>query len=139
MRRTYKGYINTLPAYGVFVFGANTEGRHGKGAAKVARDYFGAEYGNPRGRQGNSYAIVTKDLRKPVHPSVSEQEICNQIQELYSYALQHPKLSFYVAYSGTGVNLNGYSNQEMADMFSKGGNIPENIVFEEEFSKLLSL
>lgn len=100
---------------------------------------LGAEYGNPRGRQGKSYAIITKDLRKPIHPSISEIEIYNQIIELYLYAMRHPDLDFYITYSGTGTNLNGYSNQEMADMFSKGGNIPENIVFEEEFSKLLKI
>lgn len=136
--KTYKGYISNLPYNGIFVFGSNTEGRHSKGAAKVARDWFGAEYGNPKGRQGKSYAIITKDLRKPVHPSISEFEIYNQITDLYLYAMRHPELYFYIVYSGTGNNLNGYTNQQMANLFSKGGNIPENIIFEEEFSKLLN-
>lgn len=52
--------------------------------------------------------------------------------------MRHPELYFYIVYSGTGNNLNGYTNQQMANLFSKGGNIPENIVFEEEFSKLLN-
>jgi hypothetical protein len=36
----------------VFVFGSNTEGRHGAGAAKVAKDKFGAKYGQAKGMQG---------------------------------------------------------------------------------------
>ena len=50
----YKGNImrgkNTI-----FVFGSNTEGRHGAGSAKVALECFGAEYGNPSGLQGESH------------------------------------------------------------------------------------
>lgn len=136
-RRVYSGYIIELPANGLFIFGSNTNGFHGLGAAKTARNHFGAEYGNPRGRQGRSYAIVTKDLTKKVHPSISKKEIIRQIAELYEYARRNPNLDFYIAYSGTGKNLNGYSNEEMASMFSEANSIPDNIVFEEEFSKLI--
>lgn len=66
---------------------------------------------------------------------------------LYYFAKMHPELEFLVAYSGTGKNLNGYSNQEMADMFfeatqgkvTKKIKISKNIVFEEEFSKLIKI
>lgn len=47
----------------VFVFGSNPEGRHGLGAAKVAREQFGARWGIGEGLVGNSYGIPTKDLR----------------------------------------------------------------------------
>lgn len=135
--RTYKGLIKELPDNAIFVFGSNTEGRHSLGAAKTARDKFGAEYGNPSGRQGRSYAIVTKNLKVYNHPSISEENIKNSISKLYLYAASNKNLDFYVAYSGTGTNLNGYSNQDMANMFSAFP-IPENIIFEEEFSKLLT-
>jgi hypothetical protein len=46
----------------IFVFGSNTEGRHGAGAAKTAM-VWGAEYGKNSGRQGQTYAIITKDLK----------------------------------------------------------------------------
>ena len=46
----------------IFVFGSNTEGKHGGGAARVALNDYNAIYGQPRGLQGESYAIVTKDL-----------------------------------------------------------------------------
>ena len=34
-------------------------------------------------------------------------------------------------------NLNGYTNQELADMFSSFS-IPSNVIFEKEFSTLLN-
>lgn len=48
----------------VFVFGSNTEGRHGAGAAKTAKEQFGAQYGVAEGLTGNAYALPTKDLNK---------------------------------------------------------------------------
>ena len=134
--KTYKGTITTLPPNGIFVFGSNTEGRHGLGAAKTAREKFEAKYGQASGRQGQSFAIITKDLTKKVHPSCTPEEIKQEIVKLYNYAEDSPLLDFYIAYSGTGKNLNAYSSQEMADMFSSSP-IPENIIFEEEFIKLL--
>lgn len=138
--RTYRGRLVTLPENGIFVFGSNTEGRHGKGAALDALTYFGAERGVASGPQGQSFAIITKDLRSTKHPSVDPCTIAHQIMGLYIYAMQHPEKKFYVAYSGNGINLNGYSNEDMAKLFA-GPNyieIPENIIFEEEFWKLIT-
>lgn len=136
--KTYKGLIlkrSDIPDNGIFVFGANTEGRHGKGAALIAYREFGAEYRNSQGPQGDSYALTTKDLTKKVHPSIPRVYIEMQIRSLYFFAEYHKHLDFYVAY-GLGKNLNAFSPQEMAEMFSEYP-IPKNIVFEEEFSKLL--
>lgn len=133
----YSGTISTLPPNGVFVFGSNTQGRHGKGAALTARKVFGAIYGQARGRQGQSYAIVTKDLTKPYNePSVSKEDIRKEIATLYDYARENPELWFYVAYSGTGTNLNNYSNGEMAELFNQSP-IPSNMVFELDFLQLI--
>lgn len=125
-----------LPNHSIFVFGSNTQGKHGKGAALTAWSKFGATYGQPIGCQGDSYAIVTKDLTMQNHPSVYSTHIEFQIKILYEYAKSKAHLSFYVAYSGEGTNLNGWTPQQMADMFSSFP-IPENMVFEEEFAKLL--
>ena len=134
--KTYKGFITILPDNGIFVFGSNTQGRHGKGSALIAKQKFGAIYGQAEGLQGQSYAIVTKDLTKSVHPSILESSIKEQIILLYYYANKNPNLDYYIAYNGTGINLNGYSNEEMANMFSSF-KIPKNIIFEEEFAKLV--
>ena len=135
--RTYKGDITYLKPNQIFVFGSNTQGRHGKGAALVAKEKFGAVYGQSKGLQGQSYAIITKDLTKFVHPSITKEQIIEQIEKLYQFALENKDKEFLVAYK-VGKNLNSYSSQEMADMFSSK-KIPENIVFEETFSKLLNM
>lgn len=48
----------------VMVFGSNTQGIHGAGAAKFAKDMFGAQIGVVEGITGNAYALPTKDLEK---------------------------------------------------------------------------
>lgn len=138
-RKTYKGMITSLQPNQIFVFGSNTEGRHGAGAAKTAKDKFGAKYGQAEGPQGQSYAIITKDLTKDdkKHPSRTKEQIIEQIHKLYEYAKANPNKEFLVAYSSTGRNLNYYTNQEMAEMFANE-EIPSNIVFEEGFNELVS-
>ncbi|MBW4564935.1 MAG: hypothetical protein KME32_28275 [Mojavia pulchra JT2-VF2] len=54
--------ITKLAKGQIFVFGSNTEGRHGAGSALFARQYCNTECGNPQGRQGQSWAIATKGL-----------------------------------------------------------------------------
>lgn len=135
--KTYSGPITSLPPNGVFVFGSNTEGRHGKGAALVAKNKFGANPGQAKGLQGNSYAIITKDLRRRVHPSRTMWEIEEEIAQLYDFAVKHPELDFYVAYSAGGQNLNGYDDLRMAFMFGFHEQLPENIIFEEMFGSLV--
>jgi hypothetical protein len=134
--KTYSGDITYLKPNQIFVFGSNTQGRHGKGAALLAKNKFGAIYGQSNGLQGQSYAVITKDLTKTVHPSISKEYIIEQIKELYDFATLNKEHEFVVAYRGTSYNLNAYTPQQMADMFSKF-DIPENMVFEEEFAKLI--
>jgi hypothetical protein len=134
IHKTYTGFINSLKPNQIFVYGQNTEGRNGKGAALKAMS-FGAVYGKI-GYVGKTYGIVTKDLRKRIHPSVSKEFIITQINELYYFALNNPDKEFLVAYSGIKPNLNGYSNLEMAEMFTQR-TIPSNFVFEENFYKLI--
>lgn len=135
--KTYSGLITSLPANGVFVFGSNTEGRHGKGAALIAKNKFGANYGQAKGLQGNSYAIITKDLRKKKHPSRNMWEIEEEIAQLYDFAVKHPELDFYVAYQAGDEHLNGYSDKLMAFMFGFHEQLPDNIIFEEKFGALV--
>ena len=138
-RKTYTGTINSLQDNQIFVFGSNTQGRHGAGAARTAKVKFGAIYGQAEGLQGQSYAIITKDLTKDdkKNPSRTKEQIIEQIHKLYEFARQNPNKEFLVAYSGTGRNLNYYSNEEMANMFASEP-IPNNIVFEEGFNTLVN-
>lgn len=148
--KTYEGKIETLASNQVFVFGSNPEGRHGAGAAQVAKNKFGAKYGQGRGLQGQSYGLVTKNLTpgftepntgikydKAGERSLSPEQITENIDELYQTAMANPDKEFLVAYTTDGTNLNGYTAQEMANMFSAYP-IPSNVVFNKEFAALLN-
>lgn len=121
----------------VLVITTNPEGRHGKGNAKVGMKY-GAIYGQAKGPMGRVYGIVTKDLRKKKHPSIKEEIIIEQIKEFYEYAAKNVDTYFVIPYGGKAdkLNLNGYTNKEMADMF-KAVKMPDNLSFEKEFVKLI--
>ena len=132
----YKG--NILPEKDIiFVFGSNPEGRHGAGAAKIAKINFGAKYGKGEGLYGNSYALPTKDLRIKInngYRSISTEDITNSIKDLYEVANEHTNKYFCVAYRNTIIkSLNGYSGLEMIEMFNNAGDIPSNIIFSEEW------
>ena len=133
---SYTGDI-TPDANTIFVFGSNPEGRHSAGAAKIAREQFGAIYGQGEGLQGNAYALPTKDLRVTENNglrSISEAQIIENIKKLYETARQNPDKQFKIAYRNTDeASLNGYTGLEMIDMFLKAGSIPSNIVFSKEW------
>lgn len=132
----YEGNI-TPDANTIFVFGSNPEGRHGAGAAKIAKEQFGAVYGQGEGLHGNSYALPTKDLRIRKDnglKSISETQIIKNIKKLYGVAKQNPNKQFKVAYRNTDkTSLNGYTGLEMINMFIKAGQIPSNIIFSKEW------
>jgi len=79
MERITPNIIKRLEKNQVFVFGSNTQCRHGKGAALTARTKFGAIYGQSKCLQGQS--IVTKELRSnPVTLDEIKQGVDNFIQ-----------------------------------------------------------
>lgn len=102
----------------IFVFGANQAGRHGAGAALTARHRHGAIYGRGFGRQGNSYAIPTKDFDLK---SLPLKQIKTYVEEFLDYARAHPELTFNVTRVGCG--LAGYREDQIAPMFN---NAPVN-------------
>lgn len=96
----------------IFVFGSNTAGRHGKGAAKVAREKHGAVYGEGNGHHGDSYAIPTKDGKLTTLPL---RAIQSYVDMFIGYAGARPDLNFMVTAIGCG--LAGYEAKEIAPMF----------------------
>lgn len=129
----YKGNIEPSDNT-IFVFGSNPEGRHGLGAAKVAREKFGAIYGQGEGLQGNSYALPTKDLRLSGNQSLQPSQIVENIKRLYECARENPDKDFKIAYRNTeSKSLNGYTGIEMIAMFIYSGPIPSNIWVSEEW------
>lgn len=115
---TVKFHIDgTLPTQGeIFVFGSNLAGRHGAGAAKIARTMFGAKYGFGYGMMGNSWAIPTKDINLR---TLSLSEIKDYIITFVDYT-QHIDLKFFVTRVGCG--LAGYKDHQIAPMFKSSIN-----------------
>lgn len=114
----------------VFVFGSNRQGRHGKGAALHARTHFGAIYGQGVGRQGNSYAIPTKETP---YERLSLAEIRFYVNEFLDYAGVHFEESFHVTEIGCG--LAGNTPEQIAPMFKFS---PPNVNLPESFKKVLN-
>ena len=112
----------SLPLSGeTFVFGSNLAGRHGAGAAKIAREKFGAKYGLASGLGGRSYAIPTKDHHLQ---SLSLDEIASHIRKFVTYT-NNPSVialigDFFVTRVGCG--LAGYKDHQIAPMFKGASN-----------------
>lgn len=115
----------------IFVFASNLAGRHGKGSAYEAVKKHGAIYGQGTGRQGQSYAIPTKDQQLQVMPL---GDIAGWVADFLEYALSHPELDFDVVAIGCG--LAGYKPAQIAWMFDLP--CPRNVFLPPEFLECLS-
>jgi hypothetical protein len=141
--KTYTGKIEKLGPDQILVGGTNWEGKHGSGLAKLGVDIAGAISGQAMGLQGQFYGIVTKDLSKKSHPSVNESIIVSQIEILYYFAQYvMPEKEFIIGYSAEGPYRSGFTASKLASFFATAAwgtpeTIPSNIIFEEEFSKLV--
>jgi hypothetical protein len=120
----------TLPVRNdaIFVFGSNLKGIHGKGAAKVAKERFGAIIGTAEGLRGKSYAIPTK--RTPYEPLTLEE-----VEYYVNRFVQHCSDSWSGFYFLTrvGCGLAGFDDRVIAPMFKgiaklemQSFSIPEN-------------
>ena len=106
--------------FGTFVFGSNLAGRHGKGAALLARTYRGARTGKGYGPQGTCYALPTKDVDLKI---LSLKEISKHVSEFLAYAQSRPNEVFQLTRVGCG--LAGYQDSEIAPIFYSA---PKNII-----------
>lgn len=111
----------------IFVFGSNLAGRHGKGAAKFAFDHHGAIYGQGVGRQGNSYAIPTKDANLNPLPLLQVEA---HVELFSAYAHTCPHEIFLLTRVGCG--LAGNNVETMRNMFSDA-RLPENVVLHKSW------
>jgi hypothetical protein len=123
--------ITFLAPNEVFVFGSNSEGVHGKGAALLAKQRFGAIQGQSEGLQGQSYAVITKkDWR--VEKSSTLNEIGKGIQDMLLFAKENPTKRFLVTKLGS--SLAGYTTDEIKGLFEKLVKfIPDNVILPKEY------
>jgi hypothetical protein len=108
----------------VFVFGSNTAGIHGAGAARTAHRHYGAVWGQGEGWMpalstlvAGAYGIPTKDGRLATR---SLEAIQISVDRFLRFARDTPRLSFFVTRVGCG--LAGYDDGVIAPMFQGAPN-----------------
>lgn len=115
-------FITELSESEIFVFGSNLKGHHYGGAARIARNKFGAIHGQGIGLQGQSYAIPTMqgniDTIKPY------------VDEFIKFAISHKEMKFLVTKIGCGIA--GFKVSEIAPLFYNCIEI-ENVYLPLEF------
>lgn len=117
--------IDVLEENEVFVFGSNIQGMHMGGAARVAYNKFGAEWGNGEGLQGKSYALPTMEGLGNTQKAVGTFIEC---------AKGHQGLKFFVTPVGCGIA--GYTPQEIAPLFKEAAEL-DNVFLPVSFWKVL--
>lgn len=100
--------IETLNENQIFVFGSNMKGAHNGGAAKLAKNKFGAIDGHAYGMQGKSFAIPTLDEN---YKKLPLKEIKHYLIRFRIEAVNNPKLEFLLTPIGTGIA--GFSLDEI--------------------------
>lgn len=118
--------IASLQNNEIFVFGSNLDGLHGGGAARVAYQKFGAQWGKGVGMQGKSYGIPT------MHGGVDE--IKPYVNDFIEFALSNKEYTFLVTRIGCGIA--GFKANEIAPLFTKAIEI-ENILLPEDFVQVI--
>ncbi len=131
--------IQVLQPNQVFVFGSNVQGVHGAGAAFMALRW-GAVMGTAKGRMGQTYAIITKDLGALEHPSIPLENIRDQLIELFYHAGKNPHRQFLVTQIGCG--LGGFETADIVSAFRHAMDRvarPINVVLPKNFADELGM
>ena len=121
-------FISELNDGEIFVFGSNLAGMHGGGAARIAHNHFGAEWGVGVGLTGQTYAIPTMQG--------GVETIAPYVDEFIEFASNHKELKFYVTRIGCGIA--GFRDEEMAPLFRNALGEP-NIILPQTFYNILTL
>ena len=121
-------FIRTLNENEIFVFGSNLLGQHGGGAARIAHNHFGAEWGVGVGLTGQCYAIPT------MHGGVDA--IAPYVDEFIEFARNNKDLKFLVTRIGCGIA--GFRDEEIAPLFKNALN-ELNIILPKSFYNILTL
>lgn len=132
MNVQYLSKITELKEDEIFVFGSNEAGIHGAGAAKYAKEKFGATIGVGRGLTGQCYALPTKDKNIKRLPISS---IRNNVEEFIEVVKNTPEKRFLLTSIGCGYA--GYAPEEIAPLFLKAKNLP-NLYFPKSFYHVLN-
>lgn len=119
-------FITNLKENEIFVFGSNLQGMHGGGAARIAYENFGAEWGVGVGMTGRCYAIPTMQG--------GIETICPYVDDFIKYAKEHGELTFLVTRIGCGIA--GFKDSEMAPLFKDAADM-DNVALPQQWRMLL--
>lgn len=128
MRKITPEDIQELKPNEVFVFGSNESGMHIAGAAKLAKEKFGAIEGQGFGPMGNSFGIPTMGWNAEGTTSPAALECF--IARFCQYAEIHPEKEFLITKIGCGIA--GYEPKDVAKTFIIIRDLP-NISLPQEF------
>ena len=120
--------VERLSKCEVFVFGSNLEGMHMGGAARVAYEKFGAEWGVGEGATGQCYAIPT------MHGGL--EDIRPYAKKFVAYAKAHPMNRFLLTRVGCGIA--GFKDSDMAQLFEDVLDIP-NIAYPRQWLPYMTI
>ncbi|MDE7345609.1 MAG: ADP-ribosylglycohydrolase family protein [Muribaculaceae bacterium] len=118
--------ITELGPDDIFVFGSNLAGHHAGGAARVARQRFGAIEGQGTGMQGQSYAIPTMQG--------GIETIKPYVDDFIEVASECDQNTFYVTRIGCGIA--GFRDEEIAPLFRDALKL-YNVRLPESFVRIL--
>lgn len=123
--------IDELGRNGIFVFGSNLSGIHGKGAAKTAKKW-GAKNGLGEGLSGSTYALPT--VKEKIKGPLSVTQIKKHVDTFIQFAKDAPIYQFYVTEVGCG--LGGYTPKDIAPLFKDAIEV-QNISLPQVFWDIL--
>lgn len=118
--------IKELAPDEIFVFGSNLVGHHGGGAARVALDRFGAQWGQGEGIQGQSYAIPTMQG--------GVETIKPYVDRFLDLAYEWDQNTFLVTRIGCGIA--GFTPEQIAPLFDRALDM-YNVVLPRDFYDIL--
>lgn len=118
--------IKELAPDEIFVFGSNLAGHHGGGAALVALDRFGAQWGQGEGIQGQSYAIPTMQG--------GVETIKPYVDRFLDLAYEWDQNTFLVTRIGCGIA--GFTPEQIAPLFDRALDM-YNVVLPRDFYDIL--
>lgn len=118
--------IKELAPDEIFVFGSNLAGHHGGGAARVALDRFGAQWGVGEGIQGQSYAIPTMQG--------GVETIKPYVDRFLDLAYEWDQTTFLVTRIGCGIA--GFTPEQIAPLFDRALDM-YNVVLPRDFYDIL--
>jgi hypothetical protein len=113
----------------IWVFGANTSGRHLRGDARIAANHFGAVQGVFSGPTGRAYAIATYNDKSQ---ALRITDIQWAIKAFLTWARSHPQQCYVIARIGGGQG--GLSDQRIAPLFAQASS---NCVLPQAWSPYL--